>query len=333
MIQRPPDLTRVQKVAIFLTALGAEGAANVLRHFPEPQAVGILQEIADLHALDEPTVRQVLTEFQAGTDEVLRLRMGPEYASLLIQKSFNGQEAKRLMARVDRQLTPPPFAELAGLPAADLAALLADESDQTAALVLAFLPADTAAEVLPLWSAGRAAEVGRRIMGMDTGMTVQVAAIEEGLLAKHARLAISPAAETPRRLAEILANVQDTAAERILSALGQARPDLAESLRSQLTTFHDIRHLTDAALRLLFTRVGLEDWAMALKGAPGEVREVVERNLSTRAKERLAETMDLLGPQPRRLVDDARARVLQAVKQAEAAGELVFRRGADEIIP
>jgi flagellar motor switch protein FliG len=33
------------------------------------------------------------------------------------------------------------------------------------------------------------------------------------------------------------------------------------------------------------------------------------------------------------LVDEARGRVVQAVKEAEAAGELVFRRGADEIIP
>jgi flagellar motor switch protein FliG len=333
MIPRPPDLTRVQKVAIFLTALGPEGAANVLRHFPEPQAVGILQEIADLHAVDETTVRHVLTEFQAGTDEVLRLRMGPDYASLLIQKAFGNQDARRIMGRVDRQLTPPPFFGLTALPPADLASLLGDESDQTAALVLAFLPTETAAEVLPLWPVDRAAEVGRRIMTIDTTATTQASAVEEGLLAKHARQHGDEAAETPKRLAAILANVQDTAAERILTALGESRPDLAESLRSQMTTFHDIRHLTDAALRLLFTRVGLEDWAMALKGAPAVVRDAVERNLSQRARERLAETMDLLGPQPRRLVDEARARVMQTVKQAEAAGELVFRRGADEIIP
>jgi flagellar motor switch protein FliG len=170
-------------------------------------------------------------------------------------------------------------------------------------------------------------------MAIDTGAAGQVAAIEADLLAKHTRMTSSRPAETPKLLADILANVQDSAAERILTALGQSRPELADSLRSQLTTFHDIRHLTDAALRLLFTRVGPEDWAMALKGAPADVREAVERNLSTRAKERLAETMEVLGPQPRRLVDDARARILHTVKAAEAAGELVFRRGADEIIP
>lgn len=333
MIQRPPDLTRVQKVAIFLTALGPEAAANVLRHFPEPQAVGILREIADLHAVDEGTVRHVLTEFQAGTDEVLRLRMGPDYASLLIQKAFGNQDAKRIMGRVDRQLTPPPFAGLAAMAPADLSDLLHDESDQTTALVLAFLPAETVAAVLPLLPVERAAEVGRRLMAIDTAVTGAAGAIEAGLLAKYERRQRGPEAETPRKLAEILANVTDTAAERILAALGESRPDLAEGLRSQVTTFHDVRHLTDAALRLLFTRVSLDDWAMALKGAPTEVRDAVERNLSTRAKTRLAEAMDLLGPQPRRLVDDARARVVQTIKEAEAAGELLFRRGADEIIP
>ncbi len=331
MVPNLPELPRIQKVAIFLTALGPEAAANVLRHFPEPQAVGILREIADLRGLDEQTVRAVLVEFQAGTDEELRLRMGPEYASLLIQKAF-GSAGDRLIGRVDRQLKRPPFAGLSAFSAADLASLLADESAQTAALVLAFLPAEVAADVFPLWTPGRAAEVGQRLMGMDPQFAPEFQELEASLLAKHARLHTSRPAESPRMLAEILANVTDSAAERILTALQADRPELADALRSQMLTFHDVRHLTDAGIRLLMAKVGMEDWAMALKGATSEVREAFDRNLSTRARERLGETMDLLGPQPRRLVDEARGRILQAVKEAETEGELMFRRGADEYI-
>lgn len=332
MVSRAPTLNRLQKVAIFLTALGPEPAANVLRHFPEPQAVGILREIADLDGLDEDTVRAVLIEFQAGTDEELRLRMGPEYAALLIQKTF-GAAGERLMDRVDRQLRPAPFAGLAPFSPADLAQLLDDESEQIAAVVLAFLPAETSAAVLPLLAPERAIAVGRRIMNIDTDFSPELTDMEASLLAKHARRHNPRQADTPHALAEILANANDSTAERILTALQAERPDLAEALRSQMLTFHDIRHLTDSGIRLLMARVPMEDWAMALKGAPAETRDVIDRNLSVRARERFAETADLLGPQPRRLVDEARGRILQAVKVAEAEGELMFRRGADEYIP
>ncbi|MBC7543424.1 MAG: hypothetical protein H7338_11905 [Candidatus Sericytochromatia bacterium] len=331
MVAPTPSLNRIQKVAIFLTALGAEGAANVLRHFPEPQAVGILNEIADLKGLDEETVRGVLVEFQAGTDAELRLRMGPEYAALLVQKAF-GSDGDRLIGRLDRQLRPPPFAGLAGFTAEALNALLGDESNQIAALVLAFLPSEMAAEVLPLLGPQRAVDIGRRIMAIETDFSPELTGIEAGLLAKHERQHTARPADSPRGLAEILANVTDSAAERILTALEVARPELVEALRSKMLTFHDIRHLTDAGIRLLIAKIPMDDWAMALKGAPAETRDVLDRHLSSRAKERLAETIELLGPQPRRMVDEARGRIMQAVKSAETDGELMFRRGADEYI-
>lgn len=327
------SLTRVQKVAIFLTALGAEAASRVLRHFPEDQAVGILREIADLHAVDEARVRAVLAEFQSDADRELSLRMGPDYASLLIQKSFGRATAQRVMTRVDRQMNPPPFAQLADMNGADLADLLMDEMDQTCALVLAFLPPETAAEVLPSWSTERQGEVGRRLMAMDAIADAAYYDMEQVLLRKRAQMGETTKPGNTRVLADILANVSDTAVERILDALTASRPGLADELRGQLLTFSDIRHLTDAGIRHLLAMVPMEEWAVALRGASADVRTAVEQNLTTRARQRLLETMDLLGPQPRRLVDGARARIVDALKNAVVTGDLMVSRGAEEYIP
>lgn len=327
------SLTRVQKVAIFLTALGVEAASRVLRHFPENQAVGILREITDLHAVDERRVRAVLAEFQASTDQELTLRMGPDYAALLIQKSFGHAMSTRVMDRVDRQLNPPPFASLADMSGPDLADLLSDEMDQTCALVLAFLPPETAAEVIPNWPSERQAAISRCLMAMDTRADPSYYELEQVLVRKRTQQGETTQPGNSKALADILANVSDTAAERILSALSSSRPELADELRAQFFTFSDLLHLTDMGIRHLLAQVPMEDWAMALKGAANDVRTAVERNLSSRARERLGETMDVLGPQPRRLVDAARAKIVETLKAAEASGELVVRRGGDEYIP
>ena len=72
---------------------------------------------------------------------------------------------------------------------------------------------------------------------------------------------------------------------------------------------------------------------LASSGAPDEVRDKILSNLSERARENFVEEIELLGPVRLSMVEDARAQVVQAIRQLEESGQIVIRReGEDEYV-
>jgi flagellar motor switch protein FliG len=74
--------------------------------------------------------------------------------------------------------------------------------------------------------------------------------------------------------------------------------------------------------------------ALALKAASTELVQHIKANMSERAAEALDEEIELLGPVRVRDVEGAQARILEAVRALEEAGEILMRRpgGNDDII-
>ncbi len=97
--------------------------------------------------------------------------------------------------------------------------------------------------------------------------------------------------------------------------------------------FSDITMLEDRAIQLVLRGVEMSSLATALKGADEEVKERILANLSERARENLVEEIDLLGPVRMSTVEEARASVVQAIRQLEETGQIVIRReGEDEYV-
>jgi len=72
---------------------------------------------------------------------------------------------------------------------------------------------------------------------------------------------------------------------------------------------------------------------LALKGASEEVRQLIFRNLSKRAAQLLKEDLAMSGPVRLRTVEEAQQRIVNVIRQLEAAEQIVISRGGeDEII-
>jgi flagellar motor switch protein FliG len=101
-------LTKAQKIAAFLIVIGPDAAAEVIRHFENPELELICRELASLDVLDEATQQAVLQEF-AGvvSNGATSLLGGLQFAQTALEKArgattrlpFSSGSHRRAVAR------------------------------------------------------------------------------------------------------------------------------------------------------------------------------------------------------------------------------------------
>jgi flagellar motor switch protein FliG len=132
-----------------------------------------------------------------------------------------------------------------------------------------------------------------------------------------------------RGLAKVLSNAEPSLEQSVLEALGRHDPALSEQVRSLMFVFDDLTTLDDRAVQRVLSDVDATSLAVALKGAGEDVSSKVLRNMSQRARDRLEEEIDLLGPLPKKEIEAAREKVSSTVLDLSEAGEIQLRRGGD----
>jgi len=95
-------------------------------------------------------------------------------------------------------------------------------------------------------------------------------------------------------------------------------------------TFDDLVKLDDRSMQRVLRDINKQELALALKGAPDKVRDLIMRNLSERARESLAEEVELLGPQLAKNVYGAQRRIVDIVRSLEESEEIVIGGSGSE---
>lgn len=114
-------------------------------------------------------------------------------------------------------------------------------------------------------------------------------------------------------LAKMLGQVDRETERRILQSLEAQNPQIAQDVRDHYFAFEDLMKMEDRVLQRALEDVHRSTLALALKGTPAALQEKVFRNLSKRAAALVKEDMEIMGPKPKILVEEA---------QREAAKEL-----------
>ena len=95
-------------------------------------------------------------------------------------------------------------------------------------------------------------------------------------------------------------------------------------------TFEDLKGLDNGGMQTLLRSVDKADLALALKGAPEAIRDLVLNNMAERASKILKEDMENSGPVRLKDVDAAQARIVLIAKQLADAGDLAISMGEDD---
>lgn len=331
-------MSGTQKAALLLIQLGKEKAARVMSLLDEAEIEELSAEIARLERVDAGTADEVIAEFYAAAlgPRGGGGRGGLSFAQQLLEASVGRDRAADMLERLATSLQGQPFEFLQHADARQIVGLLSGEHPQTIALVMAHLRAELASQIMTGLAPEVQAEVAHRIALMERASPDVVAVVAETLQRK-ASAVLTPAEAAAvggvQPLVEIINRADPSTEKAILEGLEQRDKELAEEVRSRMFVFADLTLLEDRAIQLVLRGVEMSSLATALKGAAEEVKEKLLSNLSERARENLLEEIDLLGPTRMSVVEEARATVVQAIRQLEETGQIVIRReGEDEYV-
>lgn len=327
------DLTGRQKAAALLIALGPEAASDILKYFEDDEIELLTYEISQMGRIPSGVKDAVLGEcyHMPFVNDGVVASGGVEYARDMLSRALGSQKAQEFLERVRVRTQGAPFDFLDDADPAQLANSLKNEHPQTIALILSYLKVTRAAAVIANLDEQLQGEVASRIAVMDRVSPDVVKEVESGIKSKLSSLLTQDYASSGgvTALVSILHQVDRGTEKVIMDALDESQPQVAEEVRQKMFIFENIITLDDRAIQRILRDVNNKDLILALKGASEGVRELIFRNLSKRAADLLKEDLAIAGPVRLRNVEEAQQRIVNVIRQLEAAEEIVVSRGGE----
>ena len=110
----------------------------------------------------------------------------------------------------------------------------------------------------------------------------------------------------------------------MLGALEAANPESAERIRALMFTFEDLGNLLPASIATVVRNADKREMALALKGAPEEMRLLFLGAMTERAAKMLREDMTSMGPVRARECEEAQTSLVRLAKSLGDRGEIVL---------
>ena len=325
----------LQKAAILMVLLGEEAASHIYRNLSETDLQVLTQRIVELEHVKPETAISVLEEYyQLTLTQSYLAEGGPEYAQKLLIKAFGETGAQQLLDQVSRALEQSGI-HLESLEKADpqqLAKFLEVEHPQTIALILAHMHARQASALLMRLPEEVRAETIKRLAQLRQ-FSPEVA--EKVSLALNKRL--ESLGEQSRRAyagfkgaADLLNQLEPISSKGILENIEKDDPKMALAIRNLMFTFEDLLGVPEAGIRELLGQLDKKTLAMALRGAPEELKNLIFKCMSTRAVDMLKEDMEVLGAVRTKDVHLAQHEIVEMARKLEAEGKLVLSAESQE---
>jgi flagellar motor switch protein FliG len=283
------NLTRPQKAAAILVAMGKQSASRLLKFFKQEELRALVDAARVLRTIPQSELERIVAEFEAEFAEGAGLLDSGDTMETIINESFSQEEMNAVMGveTVEEGIiepSQPVWPEVERLEPSRLSAFLAVEHPQTVALVLSKLAPQAAANVLLTLDKAARGEVIKRMMSMtkipDTAVKIIEDQIRARLLVESATKDTS-AGET--RVANVLNELDKTQLEEVMQDLEATGGDVS-GIRSKLFTFEDISALTQKARVILFDGISTEQVTLALRNANAVLVESVLSSIGARTR-------------------------------------------------
>jgi flagellar motor switch protein FliG len=326
-------LSRTQKAAAILVAVGPERAAKVLAHLDEEEVEQLAVEVAQLGNVPAHQLEAILSEFHTEAMAHQHLVSGGERHAREMLRKLHGSSADEIVDRLLASTESTPFHFLRLHEPAEVLQHLREEHPQTIAVVLAHLPARLGAGLLAGFDAAIQVSVATRLATLERADPDVVARIEASLKGRLGEVRRrSGRRDGVKELADLLNQVDRSTERSIMGELESLDPALAERVRALMFVFEDLGTLEDRALQEVLRQIDTAQLATALKGVSVDLREIIERNLSERVRTAVLEEIDLLGQVRLRDVEEAQTTIVRVVHELEKEGAINISRGQEEFV-
>ena len=329
------EMTGLEKAAVLLITIGPEKSAAIFKHLKEEEIEQLTLEIANTRSVSPGVKEEVLEAFyQVCLAQQYIAEGGIGYAKNLLEKALGMEEAENVISRLTASLQVKPFEFVKKTDASQLLNFIQDEHPQTIALILSYLSANQASQIIGALPPDKQADVARRIAKMDRTSPDIVKEVEKALETKLSSLVNQDYTIVGGvdAIVEILNTVDRTTEKHIMETLEVDEPELADEIRKKMFVFEDILLLDDRAIQRVLRDVDNNDLAMALKGGNEDVQSAIFRNLSKRLAAMIKEDMEFMGPIREKDRDEEQSKIIATIKALSEKGQIVIQRSDDDTL-
>jgi flagellar motor switch protein FliG len=320
-----------EKAAIFLSSLGEDIAAEVLKGLDVKDIGKITMHMTRLKTVTKVTMENVLQE---ATESMTRgdIRMGgEEFVKKVLSRGLGEDGANKMLEQASKE---GPLDSLRWVDAKTLVNFLVTEHPQTVALIICLLDPVQAAEVMQALPENIKVDVAMRIAATERIPENAIEDLKEVLKGqldmgrnKGKKLGGS------RTIADILNQCDRATEQAIIGKIEEQNNVLADSIRKLMFVFDDLAKIDDRGIQMILKEASTEELTLALKTTSEALKEKIFKNMSQRAAEILKEDMQTRGPVKVSDVDKAQQNIVKIARKLEAEGKLMLAgRGGEELV-
>ncbi len=306
--------------------LGQEGAAQVLKNLDEQEIEAVCTEMPKLTMLSHEIQNEILKEFtgvaiQAATS----LLGGIEYTQSSLEKAVGLFRASNIISRTSPTRAPvSAMKQIADLDARQIYNLIKMEQPQTITLVVSYLPADKAAQLLTMLRTELRQDVIERLATLAPTPVEVVEKVIEVLSKKMGGRGTRALNQTGglKSAASLLNALDKNLAKSLILSIEERNHDLGQAIRQKMFTFEDIVSLDIQSIQKILREVDMRDLAIALKTASEQLKTSLLAAISKRAAESVKDEMMYMGPLKMREIEMAQVRIIEVMRRLESEGEI-----------
>jgi len=321
-------LKPVEKAALILRYLGEENIQGVLKLISKDHAAKLTAIMKNLDDVSEETVNEVINEALnkvAAPAVRVKNRLTTEQANNYLKRfeESENEEAEEIdligfLQRADHK---------------QLIELIKNEHPQVIAFILSFIPSEISSQIMPLLAPEMQSDAAMRIATMGTPQKDMIKYLNK-MLGNKIKVLTSKTMQVGgvECLVKILKSSGRNSERIILEHFKREKPELAYEIKNLMLIFEDLVLLDDTSVQKILRDIDTKILAKALKKTTPEIKEMIMKNLSERARSILAEEIEALGMIPIKEVERAQQQVVEVVRQLEEKGEVSINKEKEELV-
>jgi len=324
-----------EKAAVFLLTMGEEFSSEVFKRLSEDEIKRVATSMADIDQIPQEAVTGVLKEFVDNFEDDGRLNLqGEAFLKSVISKSLDKSNASSIFKEIEDRKLGLPFVWSRDVDVATLKAHLEGEHPQTIAMIMAYLPAEIASEIMIDLPEDKKGDIALRIAQLGKVPDEIIREVDKTLRAKITDFGhTGPEAGGLETLVDILNNVDRATEEIILESIEENYAEMASDIRGMMFVFEDLNRIDDRGMREILKKIESQQLVLAMKTASEEMKQKILNNLSSRAAEMLLEDLEVMGPVRLAEVEEAQQNIVRAAKELEAEGTIILGgKGKEDVL-
>lgn len=335
MAKKDKKLNGIERSAVLLLSIGEDDAGEIMRHMSPKEVQAVGEAMATIGGVNKDQVSEILDEFAESIGEHTSLGVGSEdYLRNVLTNALGGDKAEALLDRILMGRNSKGLDALKWMEPRAVADIIRLEHPQIISIVLSYLEADRAADVLSALPENMRVDVVMRIASLDGIQPSAINELDDMLEQQFSGNSenIKTSSVGGLKAAANLMNYLEPGVENeIMEIVKEADMEMAEGIQDLMFVFDNLVDIDDRGIQALMRETQSEILITALKGADSSVKDKILKNMSKRAAEMLEDDLENKGPVKLSEVENAQKEILAIARRMADAGEINLK-ASDEYV-